>query len=63
MIFLTDNNLQAGSVEICDSGWGKSQITPEELEERVEKIEADIGLMRKDIEVIEDINKYKFKLD
>ena len=59
-IFKADTNLQTGSVEICDTGWGKSQITPEELEERVDKIETDIDLIKKDIE---DINKYKFKID
>ena len=35
-------------------------MSPEELEERVNKIETDINLMNKDIE---DISKYKFKLD
>ena len=59
-IFKADTNLQTGSVAICDTGWGKSQITPEELEERVDKIETDIDLIKKDIE---DINKYKFKID
>ena len=59
-IFKADTNLQTGSVEICDTGWGKSQITPEELEERVDKFETDIDLIKKDIE---DINKYKFKID
>ena len=58
--FKADTNLQTGSVEICDTGWGKSQITPEESEERVDKIETDIDLIKKDIE---DINKYKFKID
>ena len=59
-IFKADTNLQTGSVEICDTGWGKSQTTPEELEERVDKIETDIDLFKKDIE---DINKYKLKID
>ena len=59
-IFKADTNLQTGSVEICDTGWGKSQITPEELEERVDKIETDIDLVKKEIE---DINKYKFNID
>ena len=38
-IFKPDTNLQEGSVEICDTGWSskESRITPEELEERVEK--------------------------
>ena len=57
-IFKTDNNLQAGSIEICDTGWGKSQITPEELEERVGKLETDITLMKKDIEIMGN-NKIK----
>ena len=59
-IFKADTNLQTGSVEICDTGWGSKQITPEELEERVEKIETDIDLIKKDIE---DINKQKVKTD
>ena len=59
-IFKPDTNLQAGSVEICDTGWGSKQITPEELEERVEKIETDIDLRKKDLE---DINKSKVKTD
>ena len=46
-IFKADTNLQTGSVEICDTGWGTSQITPEELEERVDKIETDIDLIKK----------------
>ena len=46
-IFKADTNLQTGSVEICDTGWGKSLITPEELEERVDKIETDIDLLKK----------------
>ena len=59
-IFKPDNNLQEGSVEICSTGWAKSQITPEELEERVEKLETDVDLIKKDIE---DINKSKIKMD
>ena len=55
-IFQSD--LQNGSVEICDTGWGKSQITPDELEERVEKLETDITLMKKDIEIMGN-NKLK----
>ena len=57
---------QFGSVEICDTGWSskENRITPEELEERVEVAETDIG---KDIEEIkkdvEDISKNKIKMD
>ena len=59
-IFQSDK--QIGSVEICDTGWNnkENRITPEELEERVEKIETDIDLIKKDIE---DINKSKVKTD
>ena len=59
-IFQSDK--QIGSVEIRDTGWNskENRITPEELEERVEKIETDIDLIRKDIE---DINKSKIKTD
>ena len=59
-IFQSD--MQNGSVEICSTGWNdkESRITPEELEERLEKLETDVDLMKKDIE---DINKPKSKLD
>ena len=59
-IFQSD--MQNGSVEICSTGWNdkENRITPEELEERLEKLETDVDLMKKDIE---DINNYKFKID
>ena len=61
-IFKPDTNLQEGSVEICDTGWSskESRITPEQLEERVEKLETDVDLLKKDVE---DINSYKIKMD
>ena len=66
-IFKADNDLQAGSVEICSTGWGKSQITPEELEERVECAETEITLLKKDIteikKDIDDLNTFKVKVD
>ena len=52
-IFRDENTLQSGSVEICTTGWGSKQITPEELEERIEKCETDITEVKKDIEVIQ----------
>ena len=59
-IFQSD--MQNGSVEICSTGWNdkENRITPEELEERLEKLETDVDLMKKDIE---DTNKPKSKLD
>ena len=34
-IFRTDEADLTGSVAICDTGWGQSQVTPEELEARI----------------------------
>ena len=53
-IFKPDTNLQEGSVEICSTGWSskESRITPEQLEERVEKLETDVDLLKKDVEDI-----------
>ena len=52
-----------GSVEICDTGWGKSQFTPEELEQKIEVTETDIKTIKKDIERLEsEINELKFKI-
>ena len=66
-IFKPDTNLQEGSVEICSTGWAKNQITPEELEERVECAETEITLLKKDIteikKDIDDINTFKVKVD
>ena len=66
-ILQPDTNLQEGSVEICSTGWDKSQITPEELEERVECAETEITLLKKDIteikKDIDDINTFKVKVD
>ena len=64
-IFKTDG--QVGSVEICDNGWGKgSQITPEELEERIKKIEIEIELVERfetDIRKIEiDLEELKQRI-
>ena len=59
-IFQSD--MQNGSVEVCSTGWNDKEniITPEELEERLEKLETDVDLMKKDID---DINKSKIKVD
>ena len=61
-IFKPESSLQAGSVEICSTGWDDKQnrITPEELEERIEKMETDIDVMKKDID---NIHKFKFKME
>ena len=60
-IFKTDG--QVGSVEICDNGWGQNRITPEECEQRLEGTEADIEVIKKDIERLEfELNDLKLKI-
>ena len=61
-IFKPEEYKQLGSVEICDTGWGKTgkQITPEECEQRIEKLETDIDEIKKDINII---NSIKSKVD
>ena len=61
-IFKPEENRQIGSVEICDTGWNnkENRITPEELEERVEKLETDVDEIKKDINII---NTIKSKVD
>ena len=57
-IFKPDS--QTGSVEICDTGWGKNQITPEECEQRIEENATDIEAIKKDIERLEiELNDLK----
>ena len=41
-IFRTDEVEQTGSIAICDTGWGQSQLTPEELEEKIDKLETEV---------------------
>ena len=60
-IFKPDS--QVGSVEICDTGWGRNQITPEECEQRIEENATDIETIKKDIERLElEINELKLKV-
>ena len=57
------NDGQVGSVEICDTGWGRNQITPEECEQRIEENATDIETIQKDIERLElEINELKLKV-
>ena len=59
-IFKTEENKQLGSLEICDTGWGSTKVSPEELEERIQKLETDIYEIKKDIDII---NMLKSKVD
>ena len=54
---------QTGRVEICDTGWGKNQITPEECEQRIEENTTDIEAIKQDIERLElELNELKIKI-
>ena len=46
---------QIGSVEICDTGWGQKKVTPEECEQRIEKLETDVGRIYKDVTISKNI--------
>ena len=59
-IFKAEENKQLGSLEICDTGWGSTKVSPEELEERIQKLETDIYEIKKDIDII---NMLKSKVD
>ena len=41
------SNEQVGSVEICDTGFGRHGITPEQLEQKIEGTETDIETTKK----------------
>ena len=43
--FRPENVLRSGSVEICDTGWA-----PEELEERVDRLESSVEEIKNDVE-------------
>ena len=56
-IFKQDSNLQAGSVEICSTGWDDKQqrITPEEVEEQVDVLRTDVKEIKEDVEKLKKI--------
>ena len=52
-IFKPETYLQAGSIEICDTGYGMGRKpTPEENQERIFKLETDVEEIRKEIDII-----------
>ena len=60
-IFKPESSLQAGSIEICDTGYGMGRRpTPEENQERIFKLETDVEEIRKDID---EIKEFKMKID
>ena len=50
VIFKPESALQRGSVDICDTGFGSKSITPEELEERIDKLETSVEEVKKDVD-------------
>ena len=56
-IFKPDTAQQIGGVELCSTGWSKHRkITPEECEERLDKIEEDVERIDKDVEQLKQNN-------
>ena len=56
-IFKPENSLQAGSIEICDTGYGMGRRpTHEENQERIFKLETDVEEIRKDIDILKTNN-------
>ena len=52
IIFKPESALQSGSVEICDTGYGSNRVTPEELKERINKLETAVEEVKKDVEEV-----------
>ena len=50
VIFKPESALQHGSIEICDTGFGSNRITPEELDERLDKLETSVEEVKKDVD-------------
>ena len=50
----TDEVDQTGSVAICDTGWGQSQVTPEELEDKIDKLETEVERIDKDVTILKN---------
>ena len=53
-IFRTDEAEQTGSVAICDTGWGQSQVTPEELEDKIDKLETEVEQIDKYVTILKN---------
>ena len=52
-IFKPETYLQAGSIEICDTGYGMGRKpTPEENQERIFKLETEVEEIKKDIDTL-----------
>ena len=50
VIFKPESALQHGSIEICDTGFDSNRITPEELDERIDKLETSVEEVKKDVD-------------
>ena len=50
VIFKPESALQHGSIEICNTGFGSNRITPEELDERIDKLETSVEEVKKDVD-------------
>ena len=56
-IFKSEKTNQVGGVELCSTGWSQNRkITPEECEERLDKIEEDAERHDKDVTQLKQNN-------
>ena len=46
---------QTGSVAICDTGWGQPQVTPEELEDKIDKLESEVERIDEDVTILKKL--------
>ena len=49
-----ETETQLGSVAICDTGWGQSQVTPEEIEEKIDKLETEVERIDKNVTILKN---------
>ena len=54
MFHRTDERDQTGSVATGDTGWGQSQVAPEELEEKLNKLETEVERIDKDVTILKN---------
>ena len=55
-IFKPEQIKQTGSIEICDTGWGKKIITPEECDEKIEELREKVDDVQRDVEQLKQNN-------
>ena len=63
-IFKPDATQQIGGVELCSTGWSEHRkITPEECEERLDRVEEDVERIDEDLTNLKQTQLYLHMLD